>query len=107
MMRLDCRICARSVKCVAKSSAICSNAARVNDQCGVVERMVRKMHAATIAVAAPRAKPRARSNISEVKTGSPGSTKMVSLRMTSGSARKVVAAMASAVTALAMLSRAG
>ena len=83
-----------------------SSTAVVNDQRTAVERIVRKMQAAMIAVAAPSAKPSARSSISEVKTGSPGSTKIVRRRITSGSARKVVAAMASAAMRLAASSRA-
>ena len=105
-MRLDWRICARSVKCCANSSATNSSTAVVNDQRTAVERIVRKISAAMIATAAPKAKPSARNSMSEVKMGSPGSTKIVSRRITSGSARKVVAAIASAATRFAMSSSA-
>ena len=78
----------------------------VNDQRTAVERIVRKTSAAMTATAAPKAKPSARNSMSEVKMGSPGSTKIVSRRITSGSARKVVAAIASAATRFAMSSSA-
>lgn len=103
---LGLRICARSVKCETNSSAISSSTAVVNDQRIAVERIVRKINAATIAVAAPNAKPSARRSISEVKIGSPGSTKIVKRKITSGNARKVVAAIARAPIAFAISSNA-
>ncbi len=94
------------MKCDMNSNATSSNAAMVNDQRTAVERMVRMISAATTAVAAPNANPNARSSMDEVNIGSPGSTKIVSFRITSGNARKVVAAIASAATALAASSNA-
>ena len=78
----------------------------VNDQRTAVERIVRKTSAAMTATAAPKAKPSARNSMADVKTGSPGSTKIVNRRITSGKARKVVATMASAATKFATSSSA-
>ena len=60
--------------------------ATVNAQRTAVVRIVRKMAATIMDMATPSRKPRARSSMVEVNAVSPGSTQMVSCRITSGSA---------------------
>ena len=81
-----CRICMTPVRCWMKRITITARTAAVNEARTAVERSVRKMAATIIDMARPSAKPSARNSMSEVKIGSPGSTQMVSCRITSGSA---------------------
>ena len=81
-----CRICMTPVRCRTNRIASTASTAAVNEARTAVERIVRKIAATMIDMARPSAKPSARSNMSDVKIGSPGSTQMVSCRITSGSA---------------------
>ena len=81
-----CRICISPVRCWTNRIAITARTAMVNDSRTAVERIVRKIAATMIDMVRPSAKPSARSSISEVKIGAPGSTQIVSCRITSGRA---------------------
>ena len=74
------------VRCRTNRITSTARTAAVNEARTAVERIVRKIAATIIDMARPSAKPSARSSMSDVKIGSPGSTQMVSCRITSGSA---------------------
>ena len=81
-----CMICSRPVRCCISWITSTTSTADRNAGRTAVERIVRKIAAMTADAMIPSTKPSARSSISDVKIGSPGSTQMVSCRITSGSA---------------------